>query len=150
MNIAEDIVMCMPFGIAKSAAQNTTPDLPPCRLKITCSLPVVLSLRETLQPNTAPMSRRHRWSRRCFDAGLGARAAAAPPPPAAPAAHLGWIHTIYNLYVSACTIMEIVECKRCSCECPQHIHSSFGLSSSAATAPTTVVLWTWYHRSFAG
>jgi len=24
MNIAEDIVMCMPIGIAKSAAQNTT------------------------------------------------------------------------------------------------------------------------------
>ena len=102
MNIAEDIVMCMPIGIAKSAAQNTTPDLPPGRLKITCSLPVVLALRDALQPNTAPMSRRHRWSRRCFDAGLGAPAAAAAPPPpaaaapaaAAAAAHLGWIQAI--------------------------------------------------------
>ena len=119
--------MCMPIGIAKSAAQNTTPDLPPGRLKITCSLPVVLALRDALQPNTAPMSRRHRWSRRCLNAGLGAPAAAAPAAAAAAAAHLGWIQdTGYN-FEFVCKCLHNKEYG------PLHIDSTFGLSSSAAT-----------------
>ena len=100
MNIAEDIVMCMPIGIAKSAAHNTTHYPRPTAMSIENHMQFA-GLWGALQPNTAPMLRRHRWSRRCFDAGLGAPAAAAPPPPpaaapaaAAAAAHLGWIQAV--------------------------------------------------------